>query len=67
MDEYDIADIAENGLAKKEQELAKIEQERKQKRIEEARKKLQENKEKHANGLTAEEKGKIDTPKEPEL
>ena len=45
MDEYEIADIAEKGLEGIKQE-----------RLSEAKKKLQENKEKHANGMTADEK-----------
>ena len=46
MDEYQIFDVAEKGLDGIKQE-----------KMEAAKKKLQENKEKHANGLTAEEKG----------
>lgn len=45
MDEYEIYDVAEKGLDGIKQE-----------KMEEAKKKLQENKEKHAQGLTEEEK-----------
>ena len=53
MDEYEIYDVAEKGLdGIKEERMAA------------ARQKLQENKEKHANGLTPEEKGQKDNSEE---
>ena len=55
MDEYQIFDVAEKGLDGIKQE-----------KMEAAKKKLQENKEKHANGLTAEEKGTVEPSQEQE-